>query len=179
MPRHMMPILGFDDLRPDDEWESPARTITEADVAGFACLSGDFNPLHCDHESARRGPFGRPVAHGLLGLSVASGLAGQAPRVRTLAFLEVVEWRFLHPIYFGDTLRVVSRVVALEPRAKGRRGVVTWRRRLINQEESIVQEGRTRTLVDSRGGDEAGANRDSRSDPVADRPAAPESSDGR
>jgi 3-hydroxybutyryl-CoA dehydratase len=149
MARQVTPPLGFDELHVGDEWESPARTITEADVVAFAGLSGDFNPLHVDHEAARQGPFGQPVAHGLLGLAVASGLASQAPRVATLAFLGILEWKFLHPIGFGDTIRVVSRVEGLEPRSQGRRGVVTWHRQLINQAGQIVQEGRTQTLVRS------------------------------
>jgi len=145
--------LGFDELAVGNSWESPGRTITEADVAAFAGLSGDFNPLHCDHEFARAGPFGRPVAHGLLGLAVASGLASRSPWVDTLAFVAIAEWSFLKPIAFGDTIRVVTRVEALEPRARGRRGLVTWHRRLVNHRGETVQEGRTRTLVRSRGGE--------------------------
>lgn len=154
MPRHGVSTLDFNDLSLDDEWESPSRTITEADVVQFAGLSGDFNPLHMDHESARRGPFGQPVAHGLLGMAIASGLASQAPRVDTLAFLAILEWKFLHPIAFGDTIHVVTRVQALEPRSQGRRGVVTWHRRLVNQNGETVQEGRTQTLVRARARDE-------------------------
>jgi acyl dehydratase len=140
--------LYLQDLAPGDEWESPARTITEADVVGFAGISGDFNPLHVDHASAAKGPYGRPIAHGLLGLAVVSGLASHAPRVRTLAFLAIREWAFREPILFGDTLHVVSRVIHVEPRARGRRGVVTWHRRLINQRGVVVQEGTTQTLVE-------------------------------
>lgn len=150
LSRHVVPSLTFDDLVVGDEWESPRRTITEADVAAFAGLSGDFNPLHVDHEAARAGPFGKPVAHGLLGLAVVSGLGSQAPRVETLAFLEIVGWRFVEPIGFGDTVHVVTRVEAIEPRARGRRAVVTWRRQLVNQHGQIVQEGVTRTLVRGR-----------------------------
>ncbi len=157
MPRRTVAVLGFDDLVVDDEWESPARTITEADVVGFAGLSGDYNPLHCDHEATRDGAFGRPIAHGLLGLSVAIGLASQAPRLRTLAFLEILDWKFLRPIFFGDTVRVLSRVAALEPRARGRRGLVTWHRRLVNQDGATVQEGQTRTLVGTHDGEHADA----------------------
>lgn len=145
----MMP-LGFHDLEVGQQWLSPGRTITEADVVHFAGLSGDFNPLHMDHEFARGGPFGRPIAHGLLGLAVSSGLASHAPRVLTLAFLGILQWSFKSPIFFGDTLRVRSRVEALEPRARGRRGVVTWRRVLLNQRDQEVQEGLTQTLVDGR-----------------------------
>jgi acyl dehydratase len=142
--------LYLQDLTPGDEWKSPARTVTEADVVNFAGVSGDFNPLHVDHEAARATPFGRPIAHGLLGLAIASGLAAHCPRVRTLAFLAIEEWSFLEPIFFGDTLHVISQVAHVEPRARGRRGVVTWRRRLVNQRGAVVQQGTTRTLVEGR-----------------------------
>jgi 3-hydroxybutyryl-CoA dehydratase len=142
--------LAFGDLSVGDEWVSPRRTITEADVVHFAGISGDFNPIHMDHEFARQGPFRKPVAHGLLGLAVASGLTSNAPRVDTLAFLAILEWKFLQPIAFGDTVHVVTRVAALEPRSRGRRGIVTWQRRLVNQEGVTVQEGVTQTLVRNR-----------------------------
>lgn len=150
MTRHANPVLFFDDLVLGDEWESPGRTITESDVVAFAGVSGDFNPIHVNHEVARSNPFGKPVAHGLLGLAVASGLASVAPRVDTLAFLAILEWKFVHPIAFGDTIRVISTVSALQPRSRGRRGVVTWHRRVINQQGAAVQEGTTQTLVRSR-----------------------------
>jgi acyl dehydratase len=148
--RHLVSTLFFDDLVVGDEWESPGRTITEADVVAFAGISGDYNPLHMDHQAARRGVFGEPVAHGLLGLAVASGLTSSSPRVETLAFLAIKEWKFLHPIAFGDTIRVISRIDALEPRSRGRRGLVTWHRRLVNQDGKILQEGLTQTLVRGR-----------------------------
>jgi acyl dehydratase len=144
--------LCFDDLVVGDEWESPRRTVTQADVVLFAGLSGDFNPLHVDHHAAEEGAFGRPVAHGLLGLAIASGLMSQAPRVETLAFLAILDWKFHHPIHFGDTIRGVSRIEALEPTANGRRGVVTWHRRIYNHDDRLVQEGRTQTLVRGRTG---------------------------
>jgi 3-hydroxybutyryl-CoA dehydratase len=137
-----------------DEWESPARTVTQADVATFAGLSGDFNPLHMDHKAAASGLFGAPVAHGLLGLAIASGLASNSPRVDTLAFLCIVRWEFLKPIRFNDTVHILTRVEALEPRARGRRGLVTWRRQVIDQEGQVLQEGTTQTLV--RGQDAGG-----------------------
>jgi acyl dehydratase len=143
-------LLGFDDLAVGDEWESPARTVTEADVVHFAALTGDFNPIHVDHEAARETPFRRPIAHGLLCLSYAAGLTSAAPRVDTMAFLGILGWAFHKPVFFGDTIRVLSRVEALEPRSRGRRGVVTWHRRIVNQAGEVVQEGRTQTLVRSR-----------------------------
>ncbi len=150
MKRREVEALGFDDLSLGDEWESPRRTVTEADVVNFAGISGDFNPIHVDHELAAEGPFRKPIAHGLLGLSIASGLTSNHPRVDTLAFLCILEWKFLQPIAFGDTIHVVSRVAALETRARGRRGVVTWFRRLVNQRGEALQEGTTQTLVRAR-----------------------------
>ena len=150
MTRHGWELLTFHDLVKGDEWESPGRTVTETDVVLFSGLSGDFNPLHSNHIQSEKGPFGRPVAHGLLGLSIASGLTSHAPRVDTMAFLAILEWKFLLPIAFGDTIRVISLIEELEPQAKGRRGVVTWHRRIVNQHDQIVQQGRTQTLVRGR-----------------------------
>jgi 3-hydroxybutyryl-CoA dehydratase len=143
-------LLHFGDLNVGDEWESAGRTIGRAEVGIFAGLSGDFNPLHVDHVWALSGPYGRPVAHGLLGMSIASGLASVAPRVATLALVEILEWTFLRPIFLDDTVRVINRIEQTEPKAKGRRGLVTWRRRVLNQDDHVVQEGRLRTLVDGR-----------------------------
>lgn len=150
MPDRTQPPLNFHDLAVGDAWTSPARTVTEADIAHFAGLSGDYNPLHVDAEAARAGPFGGPVAHGLLVLSISTGLSAHAPRVDTLAFLEMVSWRFLNPVKPGDTIRVLTAVEALEPRSRDRRGVVTWSRRIVNQAGTVVQEGTTRTLVRGR-----------------------------
>jgi acyl dehydratase len=142
--------LYFDDVEVDQEWESPGRTVTEADIVNFAGLSGDFNPIHVDHEFARTTPFRRPIAHGLLGLSLGSGLIASNPLMRTLAFMEIREWQFRGPIFIGDTIRTRSKVLQKEVRARGRRGVITWQRRLINQEGKVVQEGITVTLVEGR-----------------------------
>ena len=133
MTRYSLDVLCFDDLIVGDEWESPGRTVTETDVVLFAGLSGDFNPLHSNHDLSKSGPFGRPVAHGILGLAIATGLISHAPRVDTMALLAILEWRFLLPIAFGDTIKVISRIEALEPQARGRRGIVTWHRHILNQ----------------------------------------------
>lgn len=150
MARRNAPILYFDDLSVGDEWETPARTVTEADVVNFACLSGDFNPIHVDQAFASKGAFGEPVAHGLLGLAIASGLGSNHPRVDTMALLAIQDWNFLQPIAFGDTIHCLTSVVSLEPTARGKRGIVTWRRQIVNQLGKAVQEGRYQTLVRSR-----------------------------
>jgi 3-hydroxybutyryl-CoA dehydratase len=141
--------LGFHDVDVGDVWVSPRRTLTETDVVLFACLTGDFNPLHVDHIFARETPFGRPIAHGLLGLSLVAGLASNSPRMKTIAFLRIVEWNFVKPAFIGDTLWVRTEVVAKEARARGRRGVIRWKRQLFNQVNELLQEGITETSVEA------------------------------
>ncbi len=142
--------LFFDDVEVGQHWITLGRTITEADIVNFAGLSGDFNPIHVDHEFAKTTPFRRPIAHGLLAFSVGSGLGVVVPLMRTLAVLSIREWHFRGPVFAGDTLRVRSEVVEKEARARGRRGVLTWQRQLFNQENKVVQEGVTLTLVEGR-----------------------------
>lgn len=150
--------LFFDDVALGQEWLSLGRTITEADIVNFAGLSGDFNPIHTDHEFARSSPFRRPIAHGLLVWSVGSGLGLSAPLMRTLAILSVRAWHFREPVFVGDTIRVRSKVIEREARGRGRRGVVTWERQIVNQEQKVVQEGVTITLVEGRTGRAAGSD---------------------
>ena len=149
--------LYFDDVEVGQEWESPGRTITEADIVNFAGVSGDFNPIHVDHEFARGTPFSRPIAHGLLVLAVSSGLGMYSPPMRTLALLGIREWQFKGPVFAGDTIRVRTQVLEKEARARGRRGAITWQRQLVNQMAKVVQEGITVTLVEGRAAAEGGA----------------------
>src|SRR5579859_2855368 len=94
--------LFFDDLELGQEWLSPGRTITEADIVNFAGLSGDFNPIHVDHHFVKNTIFRRPIAHGLLVWSISSGLSVNSPSVRTIAFTQVKDWQFKEPVFIGD-----------------------------------------------------------------------------
>jgi 3-hydroxybutyryl-CoA dehydratase len=144
--------LYFEDVEIGQEWESLGRTVTQAEIVNFAGLSGDFNPIHIDHEFAAGTPFRRPIAHGLLVFSIASGLGLYSPPMRTMAFLRINEWHFRGPVFIGDTLRMATKVLNKEVRGRGRRGEIVWRRQILNQERKVVQEGVTVTLVEARGG---------------------------
>src|SRR5438128_5574292 len=96
--------LYFDDVAVGQEWQSVGRTVTETDIVNFAGLSGDFNPIHIDHEFARTTAFRKPIAHGLLVLSIGSGVGLMFPPMRTLAFLNIKEWHFREPVFIGDTV---------------------------------------------------------------------------
>src|SRR3546814_5288426 len=53
---------------------TPARTVTSTDIVNFACLTGDFNEVHCNYEYAKTTPFGEVIAHGPLVYGIAGGL---------------------------------------------------------------------------------------------------------
>lgn len=142
--------MFYDDVNVDQEWESLARTVTQTDIVNFAGVSGDHNPIHMDHEFAKTTPFRQVVAQGLLVLGMASGLGMMAPPMRTLAFIGIQDWRFKEPVFIGDTIRVRSKVLKKEERSRGRRGIITWQRQIFNQENKIVQEGITVTMVEGR-----------------------------
>jgi acyl dehydratase len=107
----------FEDFRSGQVFLSQARTITEADVVTFAGWSWDTNPVHTDAEAARHGRFGERIAHGLLGLSVAMGLASRLGVFEScsIALLGIEDWRFRRPLMLGDTVR--CRVEILDTRA--------------------------------------------------------------
>jgi acyl dehydratase len=143
--------LYFDDVEVGQQWQSLGRTITETDIVNFAGLSGDFNPIHMDHQFARSTPFRRPIAHGLLVFSIASGLGLFSPPMRTLAILAIRDWNFKSPVFPGDTIHVVSKVLSKEVRARGRRGEIAWQRQIFNQDNKLIMEGISLTLVEGRG----------------------------
>ena len=121
---------------------SPARTITEHDVCAFAGLSGDYNPLHTDSEFARDTVFGERIAHGVLGLSVATGLAARLGFIdgTALAFLGL-DWKFRKPILLGDTIHVVVAVTGKKEMPSMGGGIVTFDVRVVNQRDEVVQKG--------------------------------------
>jgi acyl dehydratase len=140
----------FDDIRVGDAYESPARTVTEADIVIFAGLSGDYNILHTDAEFMKSSTFGERIAHGLLGLAIQSGLFTRAgTRFATLG-LGALRWKFKGPIKIGDTIRVRATVTAKQDATKPDRGVVTLERQVLNQRGEVVQEGETDVLVERR-----------------------------
>jgi acyl dehydratase len=145
----MSQLVLFDDLKIGDRWVSPSKQITRQDAALFAEVTLDFNPLHLDDEFASESPFGQPIAHGLLGLSLVGGLVAESPRTQTIALLGVYDWQFVRPVYYGDRVHVVSEVLELEPAGR-KRGRVLWHRCLVNQSGYVVQRGRFDTLVSRR-----------------------------
>ena len=140
----------FDDIEVGEEYESPGRTVTETDIVMFAGLSGDYNILHTDAEFMKQSIFGERIAHGLLGLSIQSGLFTRATLPYATIALSGLRWKFKGPIKIGDTIRVRARVSAKKETEKPERGLVTLERRVVNQRDEVVQEGETDLLVERR-----------------------------
>jgi acyl dehydratase len=146
--------LFFEDLEVGMRLDSPARTITEADIVNFAGVSGDFNPLHTDEQFAAQTPFGRRIAHGMLALAAVTGLRQRMGVFdgTLLAFLEIRSWRFLRPVFPGETIRSVTEVAELRETSKHDRGLVIQKIEVRNQEDTLVQEGEFVTLLRRRSG---------------------------
>ena len=141
----------FEDIQVGDEYMSPGRTVTEADIVAFAGLSGDYNVLHTDAEFMKASIFGERIAPGLLGLSISSGLGTRAVArpFATLAFLGL-RWRFKAPIKIGDTIKVRLRVTDKRETSKPDRGIVIVQRHVVNQRGELVQEGDTELMIERR-----------------------------
>ncbi len=123
---------------------SPARTITEADLVGFATLTGDHHPQHTDAEWARGSRFGGRVAHGMLVLSYAVGLFPFDPE-RVVALRGVDDVTFKRPVLIGDTIRVVSRVESVKPLDE-EHSLLTLAWRVLNQDDQLVVRARVQAL---------------------------------
>jgi len=140
----------FEEFEIGDVVETTSRTITETDVVLFAGLSGDYNQLHTDAEFGKETMFGERIAHGLLGLSVASGLASQLGFVEgTAQAFTDLEWKFRGPIKFGDTIHAQFEVEQKKEMKRLEGGFVTFKVAVLNQDDETVQKGEWRILIKS------------------------------
>jgi 3-hydroxybutyryl-CoA dehydratase len=141
----------FEEFDIGREMVTPGRTITEADIVNFAALTGDSNPMHTDAEYSKTTMFGERVAHGMLGLSYAVGLAWQLGFLEgtVIAFLGV-EWKFKAPIKIGDTIHVVAKVKQKKELKAAGGGLVTLEGRVLNQRDEVTAQGEWSVLMKSR-----------------------------
>lgn len=144
----------FEDMPVGARFGTQGRTITEADVSAFAGLSGDYNPLHVDDVFAAGSVFGKRVAHGLLVQAIATGLRHQSGVFSGVvrAFAEVRSWKFLKPVFIGDTVSVVSTVIAARSTSRPEQGIVEQQIDVVNQGGEVVQTGVFVTLIATRPG---------------------------
>jgi 3-hydroxybutyryl-CoA dehydratase len=123
------------------------RSVSEEDLARFAELSGDFDPIHMDEAYAAGSRYGRRIAHGILGmapLSAASSIISRRAKERGAPGVSVSlgydRIRFLKPVYIGDTLTARYTVQALEgDRSRSKVEVVNQRGELVVAGEHIMK----------------------------------------
>ncbi|ROM50863.1 MaoC/PaaZ C-terminal domain-containing protein [Pseudomonas rhodesiae] len=140
--------LYFDELDVGKEWNSPRRTITEADIVMFAALTGDHNPVHTDEEFAKNTVFGGRILHGPAGFAIATGLESRLgiKEGTAIAFLGMT-WDLRGPIKIGDTIHVYQRVDSKRETKKPGVGIVNFHVSLRNQRGESVQEGEWKIMM--------------------------------
>lgn len=150
---HEIPRQGlvYTDLSVGLAFRSPGRTITDADVIGFAGLTGDFSEVHTSDVYAQASQFGRRIAHGMLGLAYAHGLMWprtELLRHTAIAFLGITDWRFVAPIFIGDTIFVNYSVAEMrDSRSQPDQAIVTFDVEVVDQDGRLCQQGRKVELL--------------------------------
>ena len=131
----------FEDFNEGDVIVTPNRTVTEADVVAFAGISGDFNPLHTDEEFMKNSPFGGRIAHGLLSVSIGTGLINQMGIFEgtNLALLNM-NIKYTGAVKFGDTIRLELKTTEKKDTSKPNKGIITFDANVMNQKDETVVE---------------------------------------
>ncbi len=141
--------LHLGDFTEGQTFESPGRTITEADIVGFAAITGDWNPVHTNAEFARATPIGERIAHGPMAIGMMFGLLSRLDLFDgSVLALKSIEWTFDAPMRIGDTVRVIATVAAVTPHpSTAERGRVTMDAQFLNQHDVPVSNGRFTVVI--------------------------------
>lgn len=144
--------LYFEEFQIGQKIISVGRTITESDIVSFAGLTGDYNLIHTDSEFSKTTPFGQRVAHGLLCLSIGMGLATRTGFIEgtVLAFREIAEWKFIKPVFIGDTIHVELEVMDIKPVRRIGGGLIVIKAEIKNQSGEVTARGNWEALIASQ-----------------------------
>ncbi|MFJ1257731.1 MaoC/PaaZ C-terminal domain-containing protein [Cupriavidus sp. CuC1] len=132
--------LYFEDFGIGETIVTSRRTVTLTDIVNFACLSGDHNAPHIDHEFCKTQPYGEPIAHGPLVLAIAGGLQclSGINDGTIVAMLGLDKWRMHLPVKAGDTLQVFITPTEKKLTSSGKQGIVICDRIVKNQRGETV-----------------------------------------
>lgn len=138
----------FDEFSVGQRFETPSRTITEADIGTFAGLTGDYNPIHTDEVFAMATGFGGRIAHGPMGIGIAFGLAARLDLIDgTVVALLGVTWDFKAPMRPGSTIRALIEVVETRNVSNPAHGLLGLSITLVDEAGKPLQEGSARLLM--------------------------------
>ncbi len=145
----------FEDLQIGESLTTHRRTVTEADIVNFGCISGDHFYAHFDETAAADSLFGKRVAHGYFVISAAAGMFVEPSPGPVLANYGLENLRFVEPVGIGDTIQVkitVKQKIKKDKRPDETRatGVVVWDVEVYNQEKTVVAIYDIMTLVERR-----------------------------
>jgi acyl dehydratase len=131
--------LYFDEVQVGDHFRTAEHEITAMDIDRFCELSGDFSPQHLSDEGARKVGFGGRIAHGLLILSIGTGLVfdlgGSMDKV--IAFYGMDRVRFTRPVRIGDVIHMEGEIIELTDKGE-KGGVIKRRDSFRNQNDEVV-----------------------------------------
>lgn len=134
--------LYFEEFQIGDTVEGLGRTITETDVVNFASISGDWNLIHTDAEYSKGHMFGQRVAHGLLILSIASGMAVRLGFMEdTVLAFRALEWKFSKPVFINDTVHLRVTIDSVKAMKRMGGGLVVFKMEIINQNDEVCHRG--------------------------------------
>lgn len=124
--------------------DSFAKTISEADVYGFAGISGDTNPVHINEEYAATTPFGQRIAHGMLSAALISTVAGTKLPGPGAIYVDQ-QIKFKAPLFIGQTARAEITVKEINER---RRRVICDTNVYVG--DQVIVSGEATFMVDAR-----------------------------
>ena len=148
-PREAFVDLYYEDVVIGDEVLSDSHTVTQEGILQFADVTRDHHPLHTDEEFCRTTEFGKPIAHGLFGLSLIEGLKSELQLYQhtSVASLGWDKVRFRKPVFAGDTVHVRVEFLSKRESRSSPHGIAVERTELINQHGEVVIEAEHATLL--------------------------------
>jgi len=120
------------------------KTVSEQDIAAFAQVTGDNQPLHLDDTYAAKTRFKRRLAHGMLSAGFISAALGTklTPNATVIYLSQSLQFR--RPVFPGDTVTARLEVTAIDPEKR----FVTCKTECVNQDGQTVLSGEAQVLLD-------------------------------
>lgn len=116
------------------------RTVTDMDNMLFSSLTYNPAAIHIDHDYASRTEFGKPLMNSIFTLGLVIGLSVQDTTLgTTIANLGMTDTTFPKPVFAGDTIRAVTKVLELrDSKSRPSQGIITFEHLGLNQRDEII-----------------------------------------
>ncbi len=144
----------FNELVVGSEFVGTGRTLTESDLSIACMVSGDWHPIHADELYAKRRGLPGRLFQGSFGIFIATGMATTLPHFSDdiIGATGVRDWAYRAPIFVGDTVHVRSVILSKRITSDGKRAIIERTLSLINQKDTVVQQGIAGTMVRLKSG---------------------------